>query len=440
MIIAKTHHWADDRTCADLVIDSQPDGTFKVRWGNVDVGVLNMEGRTLTGTIQGSRIVASEIADDNYPVKLGAAALGLVEAAMHIARQSSKTIEATLDGSTITITRDGDVVGEFNPASYYGSLGWKGKLLGRAFSPNVESRVRRLLDEFEARLKKALNPDWFIRDTATGAFYKSYGVDEAVVKASDKAQKAILKQRDAGFDRDRSRLDWGYLADYQAETQRLLQQHCVTGRPLLFNMTDPKKGPVGAKKFKRFSDAKMHLLYLVGHFVPSKSARADGWPDDYDDVPEFLANYDPIKVPESWEIVEIASKGAEPKVVMSAAEIQDWLARHSRLKVLTDRYGAVVKGVYSKLEKDSKVESFPYVLVLGADDKGKIDEAIGNFGIAKKSFVKVRGKENWDGERKIAIATGDVSTAFLLRSALSDELPTQVLDMRELTEVVAAGD
>lgn len=454
MIVASLTYWGLDPNTGNhngqqgpLVLDSQPDGTFRAVWMNKELASFAAEGRTLVGTAFGSRLVAQEIADPDVApgqrdrVPVAQAALGLATAAMEIADWMSVTksgLVVTLDGSTITVARDGDEVGVFNAVAYFDHLGWKGKLLGRVFSPYAQTRVLKLLDDVEARLKKAGQPDWFLRDAATGACYKSYGVADAVVKEQDKAVKAIQKERDAIVDKNRFDTDMTYRWAFVEETQRRVHEACYQRtHDLVLNMTDPKKGPVGAKKFKRFSDAKMHMLYLVGHFVPSRAARAEGWPQDYDDVPKFLMNDQPVKIPASWEIIEIATKGAEPKVVMTAGEVQEWLARHARLKVLTDRYGSVVKAVYGKLEKDGKIENFPYVLVLGADDKGALDDAIGNFGIGKKAIVKVRGKESHDGDRKTAIAAADASTAFLLRSALSDGVPTQVLNMIELTETVS---
>lgn len=441
MIIAKT---------GDSTLDSQPDGTFVAYYNGTAVGIFKADGRKLVADVSGSHVVAEEFTQGKTTISVGEMALRLSETSLYLAdwrKKTKSTLDVTLTGSTIIIRRDDEEVGKFSwDAEGWSGYGWKGTLLGRTFSPYATDphRLHIMLDDFEARLKKAGLPSFYIRDIASGAFYINYGEPTEKVKQRAKEERAqvkvdesIRKKHAAALSKLQGPARWEYEQKIYAEMVATRSGFHRETFQNVVNMTDPKKGPVGAKKFKRFADVKMHMLYLVGHFNPSRSHDDDGWHDEYDDLPEFLMNSYPIPaIPENWEIVSIAEKGAAPVVVMTSDEILAYVARQSRLKVLTDKFGSVVKAVYGKLETSGKIDTYPYVLLLLQDDPA-LDAAFKDYGIAKSSYVKVSGKKSdyGDGPRKIAIAVADTSTAFMLRSALT--VQAKVLDMLDLSEAVA---
>lgn len=463
MIVASFDSFVFNVLNGNIHMDSRPDDTFVAVYQGRDIATFRQEGKTFVGEYLGKPIQASELLADRYaspavesfsPAAIALALVSHIPDLIKWEKDNKTNLTTELIGHKVIVSRDGEMVAEAELAELYGIKhlpGWKAKVFGRGITQNPRDRINRILDEIVEKVKKTGEPEYFLRESDTGRFYRSYGIPEASSKAYDKAFKALHNdhrtkidalKKTHGPEPFRQRVQY-YTAlealerQFSDDSHALLIQYNMAAPSFIFNMNPPEKGASGAKKFKRFADAKMHMLYLVGHFVPDRSYSDGDWPADYVDVPEFLYNSNPVKIPENFEIVSVASKGATPQVVMTSEEIKVWLDRHCRLKVLTDKYGAVVKTVFSKLETTGKISAFPYVLLIGDDDKGEIDAAVKTFNIDKKTIMKVKGKENYDGERKIAVAAADAATAFLLRSALGN-IPMRVLNMIELTETVSA--
>jgi len=222
---------------------------------------------------------------------------------------------------------------------------------------------------------------------------------------------------------------------------------------------------------KRFSDvgkAKLHVLWLIGHFEPpegyqklrracldaelgsqernilqDKVARWELMHPGYFTIPDWLHNSFPIEdIPSTWKLVEYDSE--EKIYTTHDFNVTEYLTRERQLRHLVDRFGVSVKEVFKKIEKKNALSGFTHMVVIGPDfdndellellapenDKKKIDEGLKNLGIKRTDIVKTTVGPT------TAIAFKNLSTLVGFRLGYTGKYPAKVLDLNTLTELV----
>jgi len=235
------------------------------------------------------------------------------------------------------------------------------------------------------------------------------------------------------------------------------------------------------KAFKDMAKLKMHLLYLVGIFMPpdhifdkksqlrklykmpewrgSKRVDPEQTPEyldlkrevdiweimhpGYDNVPEWLTNNKPIsQVPQEWEVVEVLDKKNK---IMNKVDFDPhaYVDESVRLRKLTDAHGSAVRDVYKKLDKAGKLKDFAYVVAVQINPKNvddwtdtptvsvkPVDEAVAGMKLKRSELVRTSKSDS------IALAFRGQETATWFIMNYFGEDHVVLLDISNLTQLV----
>lgn len=225
------------------------------------------------------------------------------------------------------------------------------------------------------------------------------------------------------------------------------------------------------KSFKDLAKLKMHLLYLVGIFMPPEHILkkelqlAKQWPSrtppqeyvrlqrevdnwhlmhpGYSNLPEWLYNAKPLtEVPQEWQVVEVLDKKAKIMNVVDwdpHAYVRDSL----RLRVLTDNHGSAVRDVYKKLDKTNKLLEFAFVVAIQINpdtvdpqtwdpqvDVAEVNRTISGMGLKQNQMVRTSKKDSI----AIAFKSQDLAAWFAMSYFGKDRVA--VIDLLNLTQLV----
>lgn len=235
------------------------------------------------------------------------------------------------------------------------------------------------------------------------------------------------------------------------------------------------------KAFKDLAKLKMHLLYMVGIFMPPddifdkksrmiKLYKYPEWhgtirvdPDQtqeyldlkrevdiweimhpgYDNVPEWLTNNKPVsQVPQEWEVVEVMDKRNK---IINAVNFDPhaYVDESVRLRKLTDNHGSAVRDVYKKLDKAGKLKDFAYVVAVQINPNNvddwthtptvnvqHVDEAVSGMALKRSELVRTSKSDS------IALAFRDQDTATWFIMNYFGEDRVALLDINNLTQLV----
>lgn len=238
---------------------------------------------------------------------------------------------------------------------------------------------------------------------------------------------------------------------------------------LMSEMIFSKKGY--GKSFKDIGKLKVHLLGIIGIFVPPKEIRdkennfwrsmnnsleiesirseIDEWHTlhpGYRNIPDYMYNRYPLdEIPTTLEIVEIKDKATKDMVVLDF-DLCKYTNESKRLRLLTDNHGSAVRDIYKKLEKTNKIKDFRYVCAVRINlnsaeksswhdyglevDSHTIDEAITQMGLKRNEMIRSSKGTS------VAIAFKDHETAVWFSLTYGGIDTVGLLDIEKLEEIV----
>lgn len=188
-----------------------------------------------------------------------------------------------------------------------------------------------------------------------------------------------------------------------------------------------------AKKFKRLSDVRAHLLIQSGYY--------DDLHESWGSVPDWMCQSKAFDVPDSWIIVKYDKL---TKVELERIEALDTFNRAWKLRDLTVKYGSAVRKLYGDLDKKGEIDKWSAAMFY----VGKKEDTTWNsiwyeeFSDEKKKEFKDLAKQ-FDkdtaklvlGKTSVAIAIKDVETAVMLKLTM-DASDWLLVDFKTMTEVV----
>jgi len=188
-----------------------------------------------------------------------------------------------------------------------------------------------------------------------------------------------------------------------------------------------------AKKFKRLSDVRAHLLIQSGYYYDLH--------ESWGAVPDWMCQSKSFDVPDTWVIVKYDKL---TKVEMERIEALDTFNRAWKLRDLTVKYGSAVRKLYGDLDKKGEVDKWSAAMFYVGKKEDTTwnsiwyeefsDEKKKEFRELTKQFDKDTAKLVM-GKTSAAIAIKDLETAVMLRLTM-DTSEWLVVDFKTMTEVV----
>lgn len=188
-----------------------------------------------------------------------------------------------------------------------------------------------------------------------------------------------------------------------------------------------------AKKFKRLSDVRAHLLIQSGYYYDLH--------ESWGSVPDWMCQSKSFDVPDTWIIVKYDKL---TKIEMERIEALDTFNRAWKLRDLTVKYGSAVRKLYSDLDKKGEIDKWSAAMFY----VGKKEDTTWN-SIWYEEFSDERKKEFKDmakqfdkdaaklvlGKTSVAIAIKDVETAVMMKLIL-DMSEWLLVDFKTMATVV----
>lgn len=189
-----------------------------------------------------------------------------------------------------------------------------------------------------------------------------------------------------------------------------------------------------AKKFKRLSDVRAHLLIQSGYY--------DNLPESWGSVPEWMSQSKNFDVPDTWVIVKYDKL---TKLELERIEAIDTFKRAWRLRELTVNYGSAVRKLYSDLDKKGDLDNWSAAMFfVNKDEDAKWNSVwYEEFTDEQKKSFKDLAKQFDNNTTKLvlsntsaAIAIKDVETAVMLKLSMSDSNNWLVVDFKTMSTIV----
>lgn len=187
-----------------------------------------------------------------------------------------------------------------------------------------------------------------------------------------------------------------------------------------------------AKKFTDIGKLRVHLLNITGYF--------DGLDGGMYYVYESSSNL--VDIPDTWVAAEYNKVTKEE---LSTIDIQTQYKRTWSIRELTKQYGSTVRSVYNEIDKKGLLDDYSAVVMFRPNDdnkelwsynndtKTKLKEEVD--AVIKKAVKKGEYVRKLDGTG-IAVGLKKKSLAVMLKLAYKGEMKINVLDIKEMKEIV----